>query len=130
LLLDVGPEADGTIPAVQMDRLEALGAWLKVNGEAIYGTRPWTKAEGEASERLKVRFTRKGSTVYAVILGEPTQATLVLRGVMAKDGTRISLLGGSGELKWKQDGDDIDVEMPAGGLPTKYAVTLKMEHLE
>jgi alpha-L-fucosidase len=57
LLLDVGPEADGTIPSVQMDRLETLGAWLAQNGEGIYGSRPWKRAEGETAEGLKVRFT-------------------------------------------------------------------------
>ncbi len=50
LLLDVGPEADGTIPAVQMERLQELGAWLKQNGDAIYGTHPWKQAEGETAE--------------------------------------------------------------------------------
>jgi alpha-L-fucosidase len=43
LLLDVGPEADGTVPTVQMKRLQALGAWLQLNGEAIYGTHPWKR---------------------------------------------------------------------------------------
>jgi alpha-L-fucosidase len=61
LLLDVGPEADGTIPPVQMSRLVALGAWLKQNGEAIYGTHPWTRADGETTDGLRVRFTQKDS---------------------------------------------------------------------
>jgi len=47
LLLDVGPEANGTIPPVQLTRLQALGAWLHQNGEAIYGTHPWERATGE-----------------------------------------------------------------------------------
>ena len=51
LLLDVGPEADGTIPPVQMTRLQALGAWLEQNGDAIYGTRPWKRAEGDVRRR-------------------------------------------------------------------------------
>ncbi len=68
LLLDVGPEADGTIPPVQMSRLEALGAWLRINGEAIYGTHPWTRAEGETAEGIYVRFTQKDSALYATLL--------------------------------------------------------------
>ncbi len=59
LLLDVGPEADGTIPPVQMSRLQALGTWLQQNGEAIYGSRPWKRAVGETAEDIPVRFTRK-----------------------------------------------------------------------
>jgi hypothetical protein len=79
---------------------------------------------------MKVRFTRKGSTVYAVILGEPSAKTLVLKEVAPKTGTRMALLGGSGELKWKQSGEYVEVEMPGGELPSKYAVTVKMERME
>ena len=46
LLLNVGPNADGTIPWVQAQRLLALGWWLRTNGDAIYGTRPWTRTDG------------------------------------------------------------------------------------
>ena len=71
LLLDVGPEADGTIPPVQMTRLQALGAWLDLNGDAIYGTHHWKPAVGQTSEGIQVRFTQKDSTVYATLLGQP-----------------------------------------------------------
>ena len=70
LLLDVGPEANGTIPPVQLSRLEALGAWLKQNGEAIYGTRPWTRADGDTAEGIPIRFTRANSSIYLTLLGE------------------------------------------------------------
>src|ERR1700719_1582265 len=76
LLLDVGPEADGTIPPVQMERLEALGAWLKQNGEAIYDTVPWTQAVGKSVQGDDLRFTRKGDDVYLIILGKPKAKSL------------------------------------------------------
>jgi len=60
LLLDIGPEADGTIPAVQLERLKILGKWMAQNGEAIYGTRPWNRAEGETKEGIPVRLPQKG----------------------------------------------------------------------
>ena len=68
LLLDVGPETDGTIPPVQMERLKALGAWLKQNGDAIYDTVPWERALGKTAEGDDLRFTRKGSDLFATIL--------------------------------------------------------------
>jgi alpha-L-fucosidase len=61
LLLNVGPKADGTIPAPQKQRLRAIGDWLQSHGEAIYGTRPW-KTFGRAD----IRYTTKGQTLYAI----------------------------------------------------------------
>jgi alpha-L-fucosidase len=52
------PEADGTIPAVQMSSLKALDSWLKLNGDAIYATQPWKRADGETGHGTKVRFTQ------------------------------------------------------------------------
>ena len=50
LLLNVGPMADGTIIEIQAQRLLNLGKWLQINGEAIYDTRPWLRAEGDTEE--------------------------------------------------------------------------------
>ena len=104
LLLDVGPEADGTIPPVQMSRLQALGAWLKQNGEAIYGTHPWKTAEGETAEGIHLRFTQKDSAVYATLLGKPKTKTISLKSLAPKAGTQIYLLGNAEPLAWSQQG--------------------------
>ncbi len=58
LLLNVGPMADGTIPQIQASRLSALGAWLDVNDEAIFGTRPWERAEGKTRVRRRAFYAQ------------------------------------------------------------------------
>ena len=90
LLLDVGPEADGTIPPVQMSRLQALGAWLRQNGEAIYGSQPWKRAVGETADGIKVRFTRKDSTVYATVMGQPKSSAITLKSLSPRLGRRFT----------------------------------------
>jgi len=125
LLLDVGPEADGTIPPVQMDRLLALGAWLQMNGDAIYGTHPWKRATGETAEGIPVRFTEKVSAVYATLLGQPKTTGITLKSLSLRVGSQIYLLGQATPLIWSQQGDAIKVSLPAT-LPGRYANVLKV----
>ncbi|HOO57182.1 MAG TPA: alpha-L-fucosidase [bacterium] len=67
LLLDIGPTADGRIPVIMQQRLSEIGNWLAVNGEAIYGTRPWrTATDGEY-----VRYTSRDGAVYAISMKWP-----------------------------------------------------------
>lgn len=122
LLLDVGPEADGTIPAVQMDRLEKLGAWLKQNGEAIYDTRPWIRAEGKTEDGTELRFTRKGSKLYAILLAKPATQQITLLDVTGSD---AHLLGAPGTLRTSIHGKDLQVTLPAT-LPGNYAYVLEI----
>lgn len=132
LLLDVGPEVDGSIPAIQLDRLEKLGAWLKQNGDAIYGTKPWTRANGTTNQvtaegkPVDLRFTQKDGHLYATLFGKPTGSTILLHNLAAAPSSEISLLGGSGALKWKQEDADLEVTLPAT-LPGNYAYVLKLE---
>jgi alpha-L-fucosidase len=122
LLLNVGPKPDGTISVPQLARLRALGRWLDVNGEAIFGTRPWGDAEGILrSDPTGVRFTHKSNTVYAILLGTPAEHTITLE----DDATTVHLLGREAPLHWHRDNVAVQVELP-DGLPDSPAHTLKI----
>ena len=125
LLLDVGPEADGTIPPVQMDRLKALGAWLKQNGDAIYDTVPWERAVGKTAEGDDLRFTRKGNDLYVTILGAPKARTATIDGVATRPGMRVTMLGETKQLDTKEANGNLQVTLPEH-LPGKYAYVLKL----
>ncbi len=138
-LLDVGPTADGRVPVIMQDRLLEIGEWLSVNGEAIYGTREWTRsfqwgegtipespegdfqtgydimqltiepAEGEAVK--EAWFTSKPGVLYAIAPVLPYR-TLRLRDVSVGENASITLLGFDGDLTWETDGDDLVIHVP------------------
>jgi len=112
LLLNVGPRGeDAAIPEPQLRRLEWLGEFLAGSGEAIYDTRPWWRAEGTSGEGLPVRFTARGDTVYALVLGQPRGARLTLRGLRPRPSARVELLG-QGPLAWRREGEDLHLDLP------------------
>ncbi|SFR98383.1 alpha-L-fucosidase [Granulicella pectinivorans] len=125
LMLGVGPEADGSISPVQLARLQALGEWLKQNGEAIYGTKPWTRAEGDTGEALGLRFTQKDGNLYAILLDAPTTRSVLLHTVTARPDSQIFLLGDPNPISWKQEGADLRLQLPMT-LPGKYAYSLRI----
>ncbi len=132
LLLNIGPKADGTIPEPEQRILREIGAWLKLNGEAVYATRPWRRY-GEGPTRVEeggftdtkrppytgqdLRFTKKGNALYVTALAWPG-AELLVRS-LGSDGLpglkirRVSLLGLEGALNWRQEAGGLLVELPA-----------------
>jgi alpha-L-fucosidase len=126
LLLNVGPKADGTIPSIQLSRLHALGRWLSVNGEAIYGTRPWERAEGETSEGIDVRFTRQGDSIYAILFAKPLSRQVIIKSMSIPAGSRISMLGASKALEYSTSEGNLIVTLPLD-IPVAHAYTLKID---
>ena len=112
LLLNVGPTREGVIHPREASRLEALGAWLAGNGDAIYATRPWRRAEGTTREGIGARFTAKRDTIYAILLATPQPGELRLRDFVARTDT-VKLLG-HGPLAARAEGNDLVVAWPAG----------------
>ena len=132
LLLNVGPEPDGTIPEQARTTLLEMGAWLKTNGEAIYGSRPWlvygegpTKVTSSAKNTdtqeftpEDIRFTMHGGVLYAIALGWPASGDLrvhtlwkgnpYLRGPVCA----VELLGSPDKLTWRQTEDGLHIELP------------------
>jgi len=120
LLINVGPRADGTIPDVMRQTLEGAGEWLRVNGEAIYGTRPW-----KIFQDGDVRFTRKGNTLYAISLEWP-EDQLALRSLADVEVVRVELLGLASPPEWKKSANGLVIKMP-DKKPCRHAYTFKIE---
>jgi alpha-L-fucosidase len=145
LLLNIGPRSDGTIPEEVQAVLRDVGSWLKVNGEAIYGTRPW-KIYGEGPTKVATgsfhdtdttgytpedfRFTSKGKTLYAIELGWPSGGEAVIHslGSSALNGQRIGsvvLLGSEAKLAFQQQPNGLRIQLPPQS-PGKYAYAFRV----
>jgi alpha-L-fucosidase len=132
LLLNIGPGPDGTWYEEAYERLEEVGAWLKINGGAIYGTRtiaPYVSG--------KLRFTRsKEGAAYVVYLldeGESLPAQISVDGFVPAPGADVTLLGGGTEkLAWEAKGNAFVIHTPGtknGELPSPYAVAFRVSNV-
>lgn len=126
LLLSVGGDDAGALPEAQTTRLKALGTWLKHNGEAVYGARPWwNRAEGKTSDGVSMRFTAKPGMLYAILLGTPAGGSFTIEDMPPIKPAKIELLGhGAVEANTDADGD-WTLSWPQG-LEKQPAYTIKI----
>jgi alpha-L-fucosidase len=146
LLLNIGPRPDGTIPEPEQQILLEIGRWLSINGEAIYGTRPWqvfgegpTEVVGGSFNDTKrtpftgqdIRFTAKDSALYAIVLAWPDSGSVTIKSLAAgsrlalRKIRKVELLGSKTRLHWSPDPSGLIVKLPAQ-RPCDYAFVLKI----
>ena len=140
LLLNVGPRADGKIPEIEQEMLREIGRWLALNGEGIYETRPWSSfGEGptqvpegaftdtarEAFTPADIRFTRKGSTLYAFLLAHP-QGEAVIKSLADVNVTSARMLGSDEAITLSQDSGGLRLSVPSE-MPSAHVCAYAIE---
>jgi alpha-L-fucosidase len=154
LMLSVPLQRDGTPDTDEIKIVGEIGAWLKVNGEAIYATRPW-KVYGEGPSTVSaekgsfggqrdvqkepftaedIRFTqsKSGKELYALVLAPPADGKVVIKSLAGASPQwpgkigRVRLLGASGKLNFSRDETGLHVTVP-GKLPNPIAFALKIQ---
>lgn len=147
LLMNIGPRSDGTIPDEVQQVLLDVGSWLKINGDAIYGTRPW-KIYGEGPTKVAAgsfhdtetqaytaedfRFTTKGNDLFAIELAWPSGQEAVIRSLGTSELSEghiqsVSLLGSDAKLTYQQGADGLHIQLPAkpaGDIAYAFRITL------
>lgn len=150
LLLNIPVRGDGTIDSEERAVVENIGAWMQVNSEAIYGTRPWkvfgegpaidsaapisaqgfNEGKGKPFGAEDIRFTTKGKTLYATMLGWPAGDEALIKKLAAVGDqvgkvSQVSLLGND-KLSFQQTAEGLKVKLPEQA-PGKDAFVLKIE---
>lgn len=139
LNLMVNPDGSGKVPDIQMELLKELGDWLKVNGEAIYGTRPYEKIADNTQLGQPVWYTmsKDSSYAYAIVLDWPKSETFICPGANPVWETEVYMLGYDKPLDWVDTGRSkwgISAKIPEEMLgqpekrPSKHAWVLKFEY--
>ncbi|MBN1509354.1 MAG: alpha-L-fucosidase [Sedimentisphaerales bacterium] len=144
LLINVVQRPDGSLDPEAEQILDQMADWIAINGEGIYGTRPWL-IHGEGPIRARggnfredfaytakdIRFTTKGDdTLYAFIMGWPAEEQVTIRSLARLPGvtgriTDVTLLGSPSRLKWTHDDNGLTIQLPSQ-KPCDYAVAFKI----
>lgn len=122
LLLNIGPNADGSIPVIMQERLSEIGAWLNVNGEAIYGTRKWKTS----SDENKNYFTKKGEDLYTIVTDWKDE--IVLKNISQP--SDVELIGFKGKIISKFKNGELRITSPSLNpktIPCEYAWVYKIK---
>jgi len=129
-LLNIGPSPDGELPAESLKRLEEIGAWMKVNGEAIYRTRPVAPYK-----EAKTCFTSLADgTVYAIYLADEDEAAppakIMIYALSPRPGSEVRMLGVAEPVRWEKVGKGVLLTVPVEALknpPCRHAWVFKMK---
>jgi alpha-L-fucosidase len=151
LLLNIPVKGNGTIDDQETAILEEVAAWMKINSECIYDTRPWkvfgegpaiqeaaalsaqgfNEGKGKPFGAEDIRFTVKGNILYAILLGWPEGGKIKIKSLAAGNAFRpgsiskMEMLGG-GEVRFRQNTDALEVTLPENRPSLAYAVVLKI----
>ncbi|HQZ97243.1 MAG TPA: alpha-L-fucosidase [Pyrinomonadaceae bacterium] len=131
-LLNIGPSPKGDFAPDAYTRLRDIAAWMSINNEAIYNTRPIAPYK-----QGKVAFTSlRDGTVFAIYMADENEtappASLVIEGIVAADGAKVSLLGFDKELSWKRTANGFTVDIPdefRNRSNGKFAWTLRISKI-
>jgi alpha-L-fucosidase len=147
LLLNIPVRGDGTIDDKEVAVLEGIAAWMDINKESIFDTRPWKLYgegpavdlsnpinsqgfnEGKIQYSAKdIRYNQKGNVLYATVMGKPTE-NILLKSLAKKEGTgkikKIELLGSKEKISWKQEADSLVIIKPKS-IPNNIAIVFKI----
>lgn len=112
LLINVGPDGAGRIPAVQQRPLAELGAWLRTNRDAIHEAVPLPEAAQSTGDGIPVRFTQRNNDIHAIVLADELAGTITFDNVTPPAGSRARVLGSDAPVTWRTRGTGVEVELP------------------